>query len=116
MPRRPPSAAVVLAILAIANLLSYASRNAPFAVYDDLRAQFGVDDRDLGWLGTAFMLPHALATLPVGWLADRADRRRGNTRRALRGVGASARSRCRRGAPVTRVEPRGHPTFHRPVA
>jgi MFS family permease len=76
MPRRPPSAAMVLAILAIANLLSYASRNAPFAVYDDLRAQFGVDDRDLGWLGTAFMLPHALATLPVGWLADRADRRR----------------------------------------
>ncbi|MBK7073979.1 MAG: MFS transporter [Myxococcales bacterium] len=76
MARRPPAAAVVLAILALANLLSYASRNAPFAVYDDLRAQFGVDDRDLGWLGTAFMLPHALATLPVGWLADRADRRR----------------------------------------
>ncbi|MBP6848935.1 MAG: MFS transporter, partial [Kofleriaceae bacterium] len=76
MARRPPAAAVVLAILALANLLSYASRNAPFAVYDDLRAQFGVDDRDLGWLGTAFMLPHALATLPVGWLADRAARRR----------------------------------------
>lgn len=76
MTRRARPAALVLAILALANLLSYASRNAPFAVYDDLRAHFGVDDRDLGWLGTAFMLPHALATLPVGWLADRADRRR----------------------------------------
>ncbi|MBK9031857.1 MAG: MFS transporter [Myxococcales bacterium] len=76
MARRPTAAWTVLAVLALANLLSYASRNVPFAVYDDLRAHFAVDDRDLGWLGTAFMLPHALATLPVGWLADRADRRR----------------------------------------
>lgn len=68
--------AQVLALFALANLLSYASRNVPFAVYDDLRAQFGVDEAALGWLGTAFMLPHALATLPVGWLADRLDRRR----------------------------------------
>ncbi len=74
--RRSTAAPIVLAVLALANLLSYASRNAPFAVYDDLRAHFAVDDRDLGWLGTAFMFPHALATLPVGWLADRADRRR----------------------------------------
>lgn len=74
-PRPLTAAPIVLAILALANLLSYASRNAPFAVYDDLRAQFAVDDADLGWLGTAFMLPHALATLPVGWLADRHDRR-----------------------------------------
>ena len=75
-PRRPTAAAIVLTILALANLLSYATRNVPFASYDDLRAQFAVDDADLGWLGTAFMLPHALATLPVGWLADRVDRRR----------------------------------------
>ena len=66
----------VLALFALANLLSYASRNVPFAVYDDLRGRFGVDDGALGWLGTAFMLPHALATLPVGWFADRLDRRR----------------------------------------
>lgn len=66
----------VLALFALANLLSYASRNVPFAVYDDLRLRFGVDDAELGWLGTAFMLPHALATLPVGWLGDRVDRRR----------------------------------------
>lgn len=76
VPRPLTAAPIVLAILALANLLSYATRNAPFAVYDDLRAAFAVDDADLGWLGTAFMLPHALATLPVGWLADRVDRRR----------------------------------------
>jgi len=74
--RRSTAAPNVLAILALANLLSYATRNVPFASYDDLRAQFHVSDADLGWLGTAFMFPHALATLPVGWLADRVDRRR----------------------------------------
>lgn len=75
-PRRPTAAPIVLTILALSNLLSYAARNVPFAVYDDLRLRFHVDEADLGWLGTAFMLPHALATLPVGWLADRVDRRR----------------------------------------
>ncbi len=69
-------APTVLGLFALANLLSYASRNVVFATYDDLRAQFHVDPGALGWLGTAFMLPHALATLPVGWLADRVDRRR----------------------------------------
>lgn len=74
---RPSSrAADVLALFALANLLSYASRNAPFAVYDDLRAAYHVDAGQLGWLGTAFILPHALATLPVGWFGDRVDRRR----------------------------------------
>ena len=68
--------AQVLALFALANLLSYASRNVPFAVYDDLRARYFVDDGQLGWLGTAFILPHALATLPVGWFGDRVDRRR----------------------------------------
>lgn len=65
----------ILLLFALANLLSYASRNVPFAVYDDLRLRFAVDDGQLGWLGTAFMLPHALSTLPVGWLGDRVDRR-----------------------------------------
>lgn len=66
----------VLGLFALANLLSYASRNVPFAVYDDLRARFDVTPAQLGWLGTAFMLPHALATLPLGWQGDRVDRRR----------------------------------------
>lgn len=75
-PRPLTAAPVVLAILACANLLSYAERNVPFAVYDDLRAKLHLDDTQLGLLATAFMLSHALATLPAGWLADRVDRRR----------------------------------------
>ncbi len=73
---KPTRSGHVLALFALANVLSYASRNVPFAVYDDLRARYAVDHGQLGWLGTAFMLPHALATLPVGWLGDRVDRRR----------------------------------------
>ncbi len=72
----PTRSAHVLALFALANLLSYASRNVPFASYDDLRERFFVDEGQLGWLGTAFMLPHAVATLPVGWFGDRVDRRR----------------------------------------
>ena len=66
----------MLALFALANMLSYASRNAPFVVYDDLRARFHVDEAQLGLLGTVFMIPHALATLPLGWFGDRLDRRK----------------------------------------
>jgi predicted MFS family arabinose efflux permease len=83
-------AARVLALFAMANLLSYANRVVPFVVYDDLRLAFGelslvdlalswragIDESVLGLLGTAFMLPHALATLPLGWFGDRLDRRK----------------------------------------
>lgn len=66
----------VLALFALANLLSYASRNVAFVVYHDLEARFAVDKAQLGLLGTVFMLPHALATLPLGWFGDRLDRRK----------------------------------------
>lgn len=69
----------VLALLGSANLLHYASRNVVFhsAVLDDLRGAFDLSNAELGFFGSmAFMIPHALATLPVGWLGDRFDRRR----------------------------------------
>ncbi len=66
----------ILAVLAIANLVSYAARNALFAVYPDLRAHYGIDDAQIGLLQTVFMIPHAAATLPFGWAGDRYDRRR----------------------------------------
>lgn len=72
----PSRATRVLALFTLANLLSYATRNAPFAVYRDLTERFGVDEGQLGLLGTVFMLPHALATLPLGWFGDRLDRRK----------------------------------------
>lgn len=69
-------AGVVLASLTVANLVAYAARNELFAVYDDLRADFGLRYAQLGLLATAFILPHAIATLLFGWAGDRWDRRR----------------------------------------
>ncbi|MFT3700520.1 MAG: MFS transporter [Kofleriaceae bacterium] len=67
---------VILAWLAIANLIAYATRNSLFATYDDLRDRFQLHDAKLGLLATAFLLPHAVATLVFGWAGDRFDRRR----------------------------------------
>jgi len=66
----------VLAVLALTNLISYAARNALFAVYPDLKIHFGISDTKIGFLQTVFMVPHAAATLPFGWAGDRFDRRR----------------------------------------
>jgi len=66
----------ILTVLAITNLVAYAVRNALFGVYPDLRAKFSVDDQTLGLLTTAFLVPHAVATLPFGWAGDIYDRRR----------------------------------------
>jgi len=69
-------AGLVLGVLALANTAGYAARNSLFTVYPDLRDRFGLHDAKLGLLTTAFLLPHALATLPAGWAGDRYDRRR----------------------------------------
>ena len=66
----------ILAYLALANLVGYAARNALFTVYPDLRAQLGLRDDQIGLITTAFLVPHALATLLFGWAGDRWDRRR----------------------------------------
>ena len=66
----------VLGLLAAVNFLNYATRNLAFPMNDDLRATFALSGRELGLLGTGFMGAHALFTLPLGWIADRLDRRR----------------------------------------
>ncbi|HEY1815167.1 MAG TPA: MFS transporter [Kofleriaceae bacterium] len=76
MTRRAHRAAAILACLTIANVVAYAGRNGLVSVYDDLRRIFGLPDDQIGLLATAFIVPHALATLPFGWAGDRWDRRR----------------------------------------
>jgi len=66
----------ILVVLALVNMISYAARNALFAVYPDLVARYHIGDAELGFLQTVFMLPHAAATLGFGWAGDRYDRRR----------------------------------------
>jgi MFS family permease len=67
-----------LLLFALANLLNYANRNAILhtRVYGDLRGLYDLSNAELGFLGTtAFMVPHALATLFWGWLGDRTNRK-----------------------------------------
>lgn len=66
----------VLGLLTAANFLHYGNRNVLFPMYEDLRAVFGFSSSDLGLLGTAYMVTHALVSLPFGWAGDRFDRRR----------------------------------------
>ena len=68
----------VIGVLASANLLHYANRQvvAHKELFDDLREAFGASDADIGLLATAFIVPHALVTLPLSWVGDRVDRRR----------------------------------------
>jgi len=72
----PSRSTQILVVLALTNLVSYAARNALFAVVPALKARFDIDDAEVGLLQTMFMLPHAAATLPFGWAGDRYDRRR----------------------------------------
>ena len=71
-----PRPGTILGVLALTNIVGYAARNGLFTVYPDLRDRFGLHDARLGLLTTAFIVPHALATLPFGWAGDRYDRRR----------------------------------------
>jgi MFS family permease len=66
----------ILVVLSLINLVSYAGRNALFAVYPDLSARYDIDYAQIGFLQTVFMIPHALATLPFGWAGDAYDRRK----------------------------------------
>jgi len=63
MTSRAPRATQILVVLALINLVSYAARNALFAVYPDLTARYGIDYAEIGFLQTVYMLPHAIATL-----------------------------------------------------
>ena len=66
----------ILCVLATANFVAYAARTGLVTVYPDLRDKFGFRDAKLGLLMTAFIVPHAIATLVFGWAGDRFDRRR----------------------------------------
>jgi len=68
----------VVGLLASVNLLHYANRNvvAHPHVFGDLRDSFAATPAEIGLLGTAFILPHALVTLPIAWFGDHIDRRR----------------------------------------
>jgi len=81
----PPASAIppvsrgwwLVAALFIAGIVSYANRLVLGVLVDPLRASFGVSDSAISLLqGPAFTLIYVLASLPIGRLTDRVNRKR----------------------------------------
>jgi MFS family permease len=59
----------VLVLCAI-NLLNFYDRQAPGALVEPMRREFGLSDTQIGLLGSMFIWVYALAGLPLGRIAD----------------------------------------------
>lgn len=65
----------VLIILVLINFVNYVDRQIIFSLFPALRAEFSLTHEQLGTLAAAFTIVLALASLPLGMLADRTSRR-----------------------------------------
>ncbi|WP_448221733.1 spinster family MFS transporter [Gordonia iterans] len=77
-PDRPTGTSAVLSggliALFLANLLNFFDRAIPAVVAEPIKIEFGLSDLQLGLITSAFTIVYAIAGLPLGRLADRADR------------------------------------------
>ena len=64
-----------LGLLALINLLNYIDRNVIYALFEPIKADLGLTDGQLGWLGSAYILVFSVAALPFGVLSDLRSRR-----------------------------------------
>ena len=75
-PRAPRSAWYALGVLTLVTLLAFVDRGVLVLQAEVIRKEFGLSDVQWGFLqGTAPAVLMALAAYPLGWLADRFDRR-----------------------------------------
>ncbi len=63
-------------ILCGINILNFYDRNAPGALVEPMRREFGLSDTQIGLLGSAFVWVYALAGIPLGRIADVWSRKR----------------------------------------
>ena len=67
----------VLTCLALVNLVNYVDRQVMYPLFPLIARDFSLNYTQLAWLAVSFSLVHALASLPLGWLADRVSRKKG---------------------------------------
>jgi len=67
---------VSLLVLIAVNVLNFYDRQAPGALAEPMRREFGLNDRQLGLIGSAFIWLYAVAGVPLGHLADRWSRKK----------------------------------------
>jgi len=63
-----------LGLLLAVNLLNYIDRQVLFAVFPLIKADLGISDTQLGFLGSSFMFSYMLFAPLFGWLGDRWNR------------------------------------------
>jgi MFS family permease len=64
-----------LALLAFINLLNYLDRNIIFALFEPIKRELVLNDTQLGWLGSAYILVFSVAALPFGIIGDLKNRK-----------------------------------------
>ncbi len=64
------NALLTVAVLCGINLLNFYDRQAPGALVEPMRREFGLSDTKIGLLGSMFIWVYALAGLPLGRLTD----------------------------------------------
>ena len=64
-----------LAILFLINVLNFYDRNVSGALAEPMKAEFGLTDTQIGWLGSAFIWIYAIVGVPLGRIADKANRK-----------------------------------------
>src|SRR5215467_6490665 len=69
-------AGFALAVLFAINMMNFYDRNIAGPIAEPMRKEWGLSDRDLGLLGTAFTILYAAMGVPLGRLADRVTRKR----------------------------------------
>lgn len=74
-PITPFAAWSALAILAGLNLFNYLDRSVISAVLTPMKEELGVNDGDIGWAGSAFMLGYFITAPLFGYLGDRYARK-----------------------------------------
>src|SRR5215831_16954791 len=74
-PRAPRYGMYVVGLLAAASFLSNVDAAVLPTVAASIQAEFGISDTQVGALISAFVVALALASIPVGYLADRWMRR-----------------------------------------
>jgi len=66
----------VVGILVLTAILAYTDRQVLSLLVDPIRQDLGISDTQISLLlGTAFALVYGIAGIPLGWLADRMNRR-----------------------------------------
>ena len=75
MPQAPRAAALLAAFMWGAYFLNYCDRQAVFAMFPALKADVGLTDADLGYVGAVFLWVYALGCPVAGALGDRVSKR-----------------------------------------